>query len=289
MLPVDEFKGIKERVTECLHLASAHFGETFPEIPIKFDLTGTVGAQYCYRRCRTTGKETRYFRFNRVLVRENLKEYLDQICPHEVAHYIARSKWGRGIKPHGVEWKSVMIDAFKLAPDRCHTMDTSSVEKLPFVYRCGCKEHRLSKRKHHRIVRGSIYKCNSCRKAISFLREEDVIIKEVNVIPKLFVSTGSAPLSEAHIRQIAGMIVEHQVLTLVADPLMKADAKLGALGKTLRVSASAVIRHQNPSTLPGGVTHAIIFGDNQLERQQRVAKAFEQRGVIVRKVKVTKV
>lgn len=43
MLPVDEFKAIKKRVTECLHLASAHFGETFPEIPIKFDLTGVVG------------------------------------------------------------------------------------------------------------------------------------------------------------------------------------------------------------------------------------------------------
>lgn len=43
MRPVDEFKAIKVRVTECLHLASAHFGKTFPEIPVKFDLTGRVG------------------------------------------------------------------------------------------------------------------------------------------------------------------------------------------------------------------------------------------------------
>ncbi|MBJ2286700.1 MULTISPECIES: SprT-like domain-containing protein [Pseudomonas] len=288
MLPVDEFKAIKKRVTECLHLASAHFGETFPEIPIKFDLTGVVGGYFCYRRCRSTGKETRYFRFNRVLARENLKEYLDQICPHEVAHYIARSKWGKGIKPHGVEWKSVMIEAFNLAPDRCHSMDTSSVENIPFVYRCGCKEHRMSKRRHNRILRGAIYKCNSCRKAVTFLREEALIDKNINVIPKLFVSTADSPLSDAHIRQIAGMIIEHQVMALVADPLMKVDAKLGTLGKTLRVSESAVTRHTNPSTLPGGVTHAIIFGDCQVERQQRVAKAFEQRGVIVRKVRIAK-
>ena len=146
----------------------------------------------------------------------------------------------------------------------------------------------MSKRKHNRILRGATYKCNSCSKAVIFLREEDVVDKNVNVIPKLFVSTADAPLSEGHIRLIAGMIIEHKVLALVADPLMKADAKLGTLGKTLRVSESAVIRHTNPSTLPGGVTHAIIFGDSQLERQQRVAKAFEQRGVIVRKVRIAK-
>ncbi|MBX8556997.1 SprT-like domain-containing protein [Pseudomonas cichorii] len=288
MLPVDEFKAIKERVTECLHLASAHFGETFPEIPIKFDLTGTVAGYFCYKSSRTTGKVTRYFRFNRVLVRENLKEYLDQICPHEVAHYIARSKWGRGIKSHGVEWKSVMVDVFNLAPDRCHTMNTSNVESFPFVYRCACMEHPFSKRKHNRILRGAVYKCNSCHQAVTYLREEAVINKNTSVIPRLFVSTADAPLSEVHIRQIASMIIEHHVLALVADHLMKGDTKLRTLGKTLKVSESAVSWHANPTTLPGGVTHAIIFGDRQLERQQRVAKAFEQRGVIVRKVRAAK-
>ena len=79
MLPVDELKAIKVRVTECLHLASAHFGKTFPEIPVKFDLTGKVGGYYCYHRSRATGKITQYFRFNRVLVRENLNEYLDWV------------------------------------------------------------------------------------------------------------------------------------------------------------------------------------------------------------------
>lgn len=285
MLPVDEFKAIKERVTECVHLASAHFGETFPEIPVKFDLTGAVGGYFCYHQCRSTGKVTQYFRFNRVLVRENLSEYLDQICPHEVAHYIAGCKWGQGIRPHGVEWKSVMVDVFNLAPDRCHTMDTTSVEKVPFVYRCECKEHRISMRKHNKILRGGKYRCNTCRKHIAYVREEIATAKSLNVIPKLFVSTADAPLSDAHIRQIAGMIIEHQVLALVADPLMTDDAKLQKLGKALKVTRTAVARHPNPGTLPGGVTHAIIFGDRQIERQQRVAAAFEQRGAIVRKVR----
>ncbi|VVP30222.1 SprT-like domain-containing protein [Pseudomonas fluorescens] len=288
MVPVDEFKAIKVRVTECLHLASAHFGETFPEIPVKFDLTGKVGGYFCVHTCRTTGKVSKYFRFNRVLVRENLNEYVEQICPHEVAHYIALSKWGRGIMPHGVEWKSVMVDVFNLAPDRCHAMNTSGVENIPFVYRCDCQEHRVSKRKHNKMLRGGKYRCNTCRKLIVFVREDAAIDKNINVIPKLFVSTADAPLSEAHIRQIAGMIIEHQVLALVGDPLMTSDSNLQQLAKTLKVSAAAVARHSNTNTLPGGVTHAIIFGDRQIERQQRVATAFEQRGVIVRKVRAEK-
>jgi SprT protein len=113
--------------------------------------------------------------------------------------------------------------------------------------------------------------------------------KNISVIPKLFVSTADAPLSDVHIRQIAGMITEHLVLALVADPLMISNSKLQLLGKALKVSPSAVVRHPNPGTLPGGVTHAIIFGDRQIERQQRVAKAFEQRGVIVRKVRAGRV
>lgn len=72
MGPVDEFKAVKVRVTECLHLASAHFGKAFPEIPVKFDLTGRVGGYYCYHKCDATGKVTQSFRFNRALVRENL-------------------------------------------------------------------------------------------------------------------------------------------------------------------------------------------------------------------------
>lgn len=130
------------RVTECLHLASAHFGKTFPEIPVKFDLAGTVGGYFCVHTCRTTGKVSQYFRFNRVLARENLNEYLEQICPHEVAHYIALCQWGRDIRPHGVEWKSVMVDVFNLAPDRCHAMNTAGVENIPFVYRCATPAER---------------------------------------------------------------------------------------------------------------------------------------------------
>ncbi|MGP5513535.1 hypothetical protein, partial [Pseudomonas helleri] len=126
---------------------------------------------------------------------------------------------------------------------------------------------------------------NTCRKSIAFVREDTAIEKNINVIPKLFVSTADAPLSEAHIRQIAGMIIDSQVLALVADPLMTSDAKLQQLGKTLKVSAASVVRHSNPGTLPGGITHAIIFGDRQIERQKRVAAAFEQRGAIVRKVR----
>ncbi|AVX93361.1 SprT-like domain-containing protein [Pseudomonas psychrophila] len=288
MLPVDEIKAIKERVTECLHLASAHFGKIFPEIPVRFDLTGTRGGYYCFDECPKTGRHTGYFQFNRALVRENLTEYLVQICPHEVAHYVSMNMWGKRIKPHGPEWKSVMIEAYNLEPARCHQMDTSKAAKRSFIYTCGCRDHAFTKTKHNKVLRGYGYKCRACSNPLVFKREEKPTEPNLSVIPKLFVSTADAPLSEAHIHQIATMIIDHQVLALVADPLMTSDAKLQKLGLTLKVSAAAVARHPNPSTLPGGVTHAIIFGDSQLERQQRVAKAFEQRGVIVRKVRAAK-
>ena len=110
----------------------------------------------------------------------------------------------------------------------------------------------------------------------------------MTLVQNLMKLYADAPLSESHIRQIAGMILDNQVLALVADPLMTSDAKLEKLGTILKVSAAGGARRPDPGTLPGGVTHAIIFGDRQIERQQRVATALEQRGVIVRKVRAGK-
>lgn len=283
MAPVDEFKAIKARVTECLILASAHFGQTFPAIPVKFDLTGKVGGSYCYRYDRRSGKTTHFFRFNRVLIRENLDEYLDQICPHEVAHYVARMIWGRGISAHGPEWKSVMTDVFKLAPDRCHSMDTTNAAKRHYVYKCSCREHQLTKAIHNKILRGHSYKCKPCGGTLTF--KEELASSSTRIITKLFVGTAGAPIEEAEIKKISAMTLDHQVLELVIDSMVVAEKQVIKLGKTLKVAPTAVARHANPDTLPGGVSHAILFGDVLPERQARVAKAFEQRGVKVRMIR----
>ncbi|MNJ70704.1 hypothetical protein D3C77_671820 [compost metagenome] len=79
--------------------------------------------------------------------------------------------------------------------------------------------------------------------------------------------------------------MDHQVATIVVDWLIAGERPLQLLSKKLKVPLSSVTRHASPDTLPGGVTHAIVFADGKNERQGRVAKAFEQRGVKVRLVR----
>lgn len=96
MLPVDELKAVRARVTECLGLAASHLSRDIPEIPVLFNLTGKSGGMFRYRKDKGTGRcYDLQFRFNRILARENLSEYLDQICPHEVAHYVTHLVWGQ--------------------------------------------------------------------------------------------------------------------------------------------------------------------------------------------------
>lgn len=283
---VDELKAVRARVTECLALASAHFGRDFPEIPVLFNLTGKTGGMFRYRIDPNSHQLIDLsFRFNRILARENLAEYLGQVCPHEVAHYITRSVWGMRVSTHGKEWQSVMTGVFKLAPDRCHSMDTSRAMKKEFLYQCGCggREHRLSTTRHNRVARGYIYHCNKCGKNLEFLKQADKA--QAQFIPKLFISTAGCTVEKSHVDRIAGLIVDHQVGAIVADWLIADERHLQLLSKKLKVPLSSVARHTSSLTLPGGVTHAIVFADSDSERQGRVAKAFEQRGVKVRMVR----
>lgn len=287
MRPVDELKAVRIRVTECLELASTHFCRVFPEIPVRFDLTGRTGGMYRYRIDKHTGKlKDQEFRFNRVLAKENLQEYLDQICAHEVAHYITRNVWGPSPSPHGPEWQGVMRDVFKLDPSRCHRMDTSRAVKNSFIYKCACKgeNHLLSTKKHNQVQRRSaIFKCKRCGEILEFIQQVEKA--QPPVISKLFISTTGPAIDSAQADRIAKLIIDHQVIHVVVDCTITGERNRQLLSKKLGVPLSSVTRHLNAETLPGGVTHAIVFGDGQDERQGRVAKAFEQHGVKVRMVR----
>lgn len=287
MLPVDELKAVRARVTECLALASSRFGRVFPEIPVRFDLTGRTAGMYRYRIDKHTGKpKDQEFRFNRILAKENLRTFLDDTCPHEVAHYITRTIWGTEPSSHGAEWQGIMRDVFKLDPSRCHSMDTSRAVKKSFVYRCGCKgkDHKLSTTKHNRVQRkAAILQCKTCGEILEFVQQAEKA--PAPVISKLFISTSGPALDSAQADRIAKLIIDHQVNQVVVDCLITGERHRQLLSKKLNVPLASVTRHPTPDTLPGGVTHAIVFGDGQDERQGRVAKAFEQRGVKVRMVR----
>ncbi|MET0028235.1 MAG: SprT-like domain-containing protein [Candidatus Thiodiazotropha sp.] len=131
---------------------------TRPEI--RFDLTGKSAGIVVFgpgNRC--------VIRYNAALLSRYGQEFMDETVPHEVAHIVARRRFGQRIRPHGREWKQVM--AFFQAPARrCHSFDTTQTTRRRmryYDYRCACRDHRISAVRHNRVVSGTMtYQCRFC-------------------------------------------------------------------------------------------------------------------------------
>lgn len=283
-MAIDEKKLAVDRIRECIGIAARFYRCDFPNIETKFDLTGRVGGYFCVRQIPGSDELQLYFRLNKDLLTMNFEEFHKQIIPHEVSHYITRKRWGMKVKPHGSEWRSVMTDCFGLVPDRCHQMDTSLSSQRPYIYRCSCQEFQLSKRMHNSIRRGRTRSCRTCHKKLLFVRE-DSIQKQVSVIDSLFISTAGGALLPAHIQSIQSVVAAHQVDRIITDSLTRRASDLRALAKALNVPMERVSIHPNDDTLPGRVSHAILFFEQNTGRQERVARAFESRGVKLRRLK----
>jgi len=114
---------------------------------------------------------------NPILFNENVDEILNQVIPHEVAHLITHAIYGydNEIRSHGWQWQSVMKSLGK-SPDRCHTMDLSTIKKMKnkieYVYKCKCKDYiPVSKIRHNNIVnKGKHYRCNNCDSRIEYVK-----------------------------------------------------------------------------------------------------------------------
>lgn len=147
-----------QKIRETLDKARQVFGREFPMPKVTFDLRGaTAGLFY-------PGKNL--IRLNFALMYQNKDAFLNRTPPHEAAHLITRSIYGR-VKPHGPEWRSVMV-RLGLPPIRCHSFDVSTVKRKrngqTFSYFCGCKEHKISVIKHRRAVSGKYtYSCKLCK------------------------------------------------------------------------------------------------------------------------------
>lgn len=71
------------------------------------------------------------YKFNLSLAKENLKDFIEVIVPHELAHHVTHSLFPLAKNPHGKEWRSVMTDCFKIPGERYHTMNVASVKHTP--------------------------------------------------------------------------------------------------------------------------------------------------------------
>lgn len=111
-----------------------------------------------------------HLQFNATLLRANQEHYLLQTVGHEVAHLVVRALYGAAVKPHGIEWKTVMR-AFGLETHATHSYDVSMLRRArsPFVYRCACPgELHLGSLRHKRVTRGVTYFCRRCHTPIAF-------------------------------------------------------------------------------------------------------------------------
>ena len=110
--------------------------------------------------------------FNIKMALANGNKFLFDTPAHEVAHILARQKYGN-IQPHGREWKHVMI-LLGRTPERCHDMIVPERRKSKkYVYTCNCDSYDLSSKRHNKCVKYKnigldIYSCKKCRTPVIY-------------------------------------------------------------------------------------------------------------------------
>jgi SprT protein len=128
---------------------------TLPRPPVWCDLRGRCAGQAHFGRGG--------LRFNPVLLDENRLVFLVEVVPHEMAHWLVHHlEDSLGAKPHGREWQTVMRGLFGLAPRTTHSFDTRRASPAPYRYRCGCREHGFTARRHSLARQGRRYRCRHC-------------------------------------------------------------------------------------------------------------------------------
>ena len=150
---------VVNRLKELQKKAKELYG-VYVDPEISYDLRGQAAGQTRYTKNK--------IRFNRHLLEKYTAEFVEQTVPHEFAHLVAYKKFGRSIKPHGMEWKRVM-EALGVDPARTHNFDVSPTRRLKrFHYQCHCpgSDYQLSSIRHNRILRGRVYLCRKCGSAL---------------------------------------------------------------------------------------------------------------------------
>ncbi len=149
--------------------ARERYAIRLPGAVIDFALRGRCAGQ---AKVEQNGRTL--LRINLELLTNNLDDFLKQTIPHEVSHLVvnwqARKKRQRP-RPHGPEWQAVMRDCYNLQPVRCHTYATTPARIVPrnFLYRCNCREHRLTRIMHNRMSCRYQAWCKGCKTHLRFV------------------------------------------------------------------------------------------------------------------------
>lgn len=157
---------VRACVQACYDHAERYFLRPFPRPEVSFKLRGG------HAGVAEPGRQR--LRFNRQLLLENGQPFVDEVVPHEVAHLLAYALFGRRIRPHGVEWQSIMRDVLGCIPKTRHGFDVKKAARQSFIYACQCqdREHALTIIRHRRMSQGQVYVCRVCRQPLRFIRQE---------------------------------------------------------------------------------------------------------------------
>ena len=112
---------------------------------------------------------------NMVMLRENTESMIHETVAHELAHCVVSHCWkldgGPRPKPHGREWRDVMINWFGVSPETTHSYDDTNVKakrQNKWEAACSCTMHHITTTKQMNIAMGKRrYKCRSCGDLIS--------------------------------------------------------------------------------------------------------------------------
>lgn len=105
-------------------------------------------------------------KLNRCLYVDNQAYFINEVIAHELAHLLVfqiYTRHGQRVKPHGIEWRNMMLNIFEIPANVTHKMDVKKVAMRNFTYACKCQKVELSIVRHNKVVRGKqTYICRKC-------------------------------------------------------------------------------------------------------------------------------
>lgn len=166
------------RVKSCLEKAEQQFRQAFDYQSIEINIRGCAAGQIRYGYLPRVGgsisnttRNLPILRFNPYLLVKYKEIFIDQVVPHECAHLVAYALFGKKIKPHGSEWKSLMVNLYQQTPDVTHRFEIAPKVRRLFDYRCACIDinHQLTVIRHNKIKKQkAAYLCKKCRSPLIY-------------------------------------------------------------------------------------------------------------------------
>ncbi|WP_370241411.1 SprT family zinc-dependent metalloprotease [Marisediminitalea sp.] len=155
---------IERRLEDLYARAALYFNRSFPAPLVTYRRSG--------KHAGTAFLQQNRINLHPTLFAHNKEAYFSDVIPHEVSHLLVYQIHGR-VKPHGIEWQSMMSDVFGCEPNTRHTFDLGPLQLKSFTYACACGPVELSVRRHNAVMRGKQqYMCLQCGTRLTRLIEQ---------------------------------------------------------------------------------------------------------------------